>query len=627
MPLDAVATDRKTFPWGVCIGGLVSDGKQTSGNLLLPTSPGGLLILHDQGGANTAANVIETAVLSIVDALKHKGIEMHVIDYSIRKRFPHLAELAAYRQYRVHDSRDSARKALDDVEALARYRHHELLNGETPTLDSYNEASRGFERYRVLVVNLNDFPQEKSEREQFLALCDAASDAGIYVVAYSNADLADATDEKQGKPLPELLAQRYPTLKLTDSGLEVLEHPSVSVLLACLSAQHRTSALPQINLKQILLRRSQLAEAATDKLKDFLVVPIGISPDGRRDIEFRLGALSECNSAFLVGMSGSGKTTLLNHLILGIAERYGSDELRLYLMDYKDGVEFQVFANHPNVEQIFLDNRDIDAATMLLERFVAAIDERGSLFRSAGVKDIDGWNAQIALSASVERQRLPRLMLMVDEAQRLFTDNAAGRKFNTLLKDVVKRGRAFGVHALLATQTLVNLSIDRDLMSQIALRIAFKLNTDDDCARIFNYNNLAPLRLEKFEFIANPDSGYRDANQRGRSLPYLEPKEIASRISAIRQQRPAEQCLSPTIVTSGNSSAVTSTEPSPQLSGFKISETPRQTAGNSWLSGNSANKNAERNRQHETLLAALKDQLADKPAEAPQPTTSPISGS
>ena len=57
--------------------------------------------------------------------------------------------------------------------------------------------------------------------------------------------------------------------------------------------------------------------------------------------------------AFITGVTGSGKTTLLNNIITGIAQKYTSDEIQLYLMDYKDGVEFQVLKIIPIVKKYF----------------------------------------------------------------------------------------------------------------------------------------------------------------------------------------------------------------------------------------------------------------------------------
>ena len=46
------------------------------------------------------------------------------------------------------------------------------------------------------------------------------------------------------------------------------------------------------------------------------------------------------------GKTGSGKSTLLHVLITNVALRYSPDEVELYLVDFKKGVEFKAYARH-----------------------------------------------------------------------------------------------------------------------------------------------------------------------------------------------------------------------------------------------------------------------------------------
>ena len=46
----------------------------------------------------------------------------------------------------------------------------------------------------------------------------------------------------------------------------------------------------------------------------------------------------------VAGKTGSGKSTLLHALITNLALRYSPDEVELYLIDFKKGVEFKTYA-------------------------------------------------------------------------------------------------------------------------------------------------------------------------------------------------------------------------------------------------------------------------------------------
>lgn len=599
------ANQSLAFPWGVCVGNLVvSDSVKN--NALLPTISGGLIVLSDAPSHRESVNIVETATLSLVDALPHRAIEVHVVDFAIRKRFQRLSALAAIKQYRVYENRQLAANLLEELESLARFRHHELLGDATPTLSEYNRQARGFERYHLLLLNLNDFSRELAGAgERLLNLLDAAFDAGIFLLAYANEDSFLSSDEgKDGASvLLAMLAQRYPQVRVALDGheepkIQFVRDRNTKSLLNVLKGKGLSIDFPIVDLSAITAHRLAMAASSEGKFKDFLSIPVGETLDGRNEVKFSLGARSDCNSAFMVGISGSGKTTLLNNLIVGIAEQYTSEDIRLYLMDYKDGVEFQVFSEHPNCEKIFLDNRDLDSASRMLNDFRGAIGERGRLFREAGVKDIDGYN-DVNEKDGERGKRLPRLLLIVDEVQCLLTDNSSGRYFNELLKDVVRRGRAFGVHIILSTQTLINANVDRDLMSQIALRVAFKLNNDTDCEKIFSYSNTAPRYLDKFEFIYNADSGHRESNVRVRSMP---PSDISERIRVARSRLSPELRLTAEVYSGQENDEVHIAS--------KLSETAEKAVADSvWFNIDKDEHRQERDALNERVLAHFQKQL------------------
>ena len=49
---------------------------------------------------------------------------------------------------------------------------------------------------------------------------------------------------------------------------------------------------------------------------------------------------------FISGKTGSGKSTLLHVLITNVALRYSPEEVELYLVDFKKGVEFKAYSRH-----------------------------------------------------------------------------------------------------------------------------------------------------------------------------------------------------------------------------------------------------------------------------------------
>ena len=73
-----------------------------------------------------------------------------------------------------------------------------------------------------------------------------------------------------------------------------------------------------------------------------LFAPIG--QKGARDVAILGFDSSDHAGALLVGRPGSGKSTLLHAYVGGLTTLYGPDELELYLIDFKEGVEFKAYA-------------------------------------------------------------------------------------------------------------------------------------------------------------------------------------------------------------------------------------------------------------------------------------------
>ena len=75
---------------------------------------------------------------------------------------------------------------------------------------------------------------------------------------------------------------------------------------------------------------------------DGLAIPLGISDAGRIQ-SMKLGA-GTAQHVLIAGKTGSGKSSMLHTMITSAAMKYGPDQLRLVLLDFKKGVEFQIYS-------------------------------------------------------------------------------------------------------------------------------------------------------------------------------------------------------------------------------------------------------------------------------------------
>ncbi len=141
-------------------------------------------------------------------------------------------------------------------------------------------------------------------------------------------------------------------------------------------------------------------------------VPLGKAGATKRQ-HFTLGH-GTSQHVLIAGRTGSGKSTLMHALITNLALNYSPDEIDLYLIDFKKGVEFKVYATYelPHASVVAIES-EREFGISVLERLDAELRLRADRFRDAGVQDLAGYrNARHAAPAphSADRRRIPGVL-------------------------------------------------------------------------------------------------------------------------------------------------------------------------------------------------------------------------
>ncbi len=149
--------------------------------------------------------------------------------------------------------------------------------------------------------------------------------------------------------------------------------------------------------------------------------------------------------------------------------------MQYFLLDFKKGVEFKVYADSglPHARVIGIES-EREFGRSVLQRLDAELQTRGERFRAAAVQELSEYRARTG-------EVMPRLMLVVDEFHRTFSrDDRLAAECTVLLDRLVRQGRSFGMHVVLSSQSLAGAqSLPRATLGQMAVRIALQCSESD----------------------------------------------------------------------------------------------------------------------------------------------------
>lgn len=257
----------------------------------------------------------------------------------------------------------------------------------------------------------------------------------------------------------------------------------------------------------------------THRAVHFIQTPLTNTPDGPSVLfgEEPDGLCRIVTAGVLAGQTGSGKSKMLEVLIFGLAMRYSPDELQFYLVDLKDGTEFNIYRQMPHTA-VIATSTALPYVGSLLENLDAEMTRRNiKLFRDNDDGHGQFKNITAYHNAGQPRGPAPRLLIVIDEYQVMFRNADQAPKISKVIQNLVAKGRSAGIHILLSSQSMKapGMTQGRNIFSNIALRMSMKLSGDAiEGLEEFNREGKALLRSmvrERGDILVNSDGG-KDGN-------------------------------------------------------------------------------------------------------------------
>ena len=180
--------------------------------------------------------------------------------------------------------------------------------------------------------------------------------------------------------------------------------------------------------------------------------------------------IAKMPSILIAGNSGSGKSICINTILVSIISKASPDEVRLILIDPKV-VELSVYNGIPHlITPVISDYQEV---LRVLESVETEMDRRYSLFVRECVRDIKQYNEH---RGSNVRKKLSIIVIVIDEIADLMI--ICRRKFQELLSRLTAKGRAAGIHLIVATQRPCSEVISETIDNSFPSRISFTVDSE-----------------------------------------------------------------------------------------------------------------------------------------------------
>jgi S-DNA-T family DNA segregation ATPase FtsK/SpoIIIE len=212
--------------------------------------------------------------------------------------------------------------------------------------------------------------------------------------------------------------------------------------------------------------REVIESSAFAKSRAKLPLPLGRDVNGR----YIVGDLARMPHLLVAGATGAGKSVCLNGIISTFLLTKSPDELRLLMIDPKM-VELTGFNGVPHLQCPVVTERDkvVGALQMVLRE----MNRRYELFKSLGVRNIDGYRDRVVDEPDAEK--LPYLVVIIDELADLMMTTPD--EVETLLARLTQMARATGIHLIIATQRPSVNVLTGLIKANVPARIAFAVSS------------------------------------------------------------------------------------------------------------------------------------------------------
>lgn len=240
--------------------------------------------------------------------------------------------------------------------------------------------------------------------------------------------------------------------------------------------------IPNIRSADVTLR-GVIESPEWTKATDPLTFAVGKDISGKSVV----ANLAKMPHLLIAGTTGSGKSVMTNTLISSLLYRNAPSDMKLIIVDPKQ-VEMVQYEEIPHLLTPIISSTD--KALSAMKWAVNEMERRYTSMKEEKVRNIVDYNAKMASTGTAtikdadgneqkhDGGKMPYIVIIIDEMADLMM--MAGKDLEQLIVRIAQKGRASGIHLVLATQRPEVKVITGLIKSNIPGRIAFAVGSQID---------------------------------------------------------------------------------------------------------------------------------------------------
>ncbi|HCE45455.1 MAG TPA: cell division protein FtsK [Lentisphaeria bacterium] len=255
--------------------------------------------------------------------------------------------------------------------------------------------------------------------------------------------------------------------------------------------------------------------------------------------------LARAPHLLIAGATGSGKSVCMHSLVTSLLFRFTPSELKLIMVDPKQ-VEFAMYASLPHlITPVVNDSKKVPVA---LHWGVNEMERRYKIFSKVKSKKLSDFNRREKLPEPILDEdgveipdKMPVLVIIIDELADIMMTEAKASVENSIAR-IAQKGRAAGIHMVVATQTPRKQIITGVIKANLPTRIAFQVSSIVDSGVVLDRKGAEKLLGRGDMLLIPPGSSNLERIQGA----LVSDKEIEKIVNFVSQQ--SEQMFDETVL-------------------------------------------------------------------------------